>query len=140
MELTFVEDDDEAGAEHIINGRKGHDGRRSETRGRNYESFVAATEHKRHTHHHQLPRSTLPSSSHLRKSFVESKRQLELTKKQRSELDSRIVKLERERMKSAWAEVERMASAELEEVCKAKELLLQLKSDIDSEDYDAYTC
>lgn len=43
-------------------------------------------------------------------------------------------------MESAWAEVERMASAELEEVCKAKELLLQLKSDIDSEDYDAYTC
>lgn len=34
-------------------------------------------------------------------------------------------------MKSAWAGVVRMAIVEVEEVCKAKELLLQLKSDID---------
>lgn len=34
-------------------------------------------------------------------------------------------------MKNAWDEVVRMASVEVEEACKAKELLLQLKSDID---------
>lgn len=140
LEFTFVEDDDEAGEEHITNGRQGRDDLRSGTQGRSYESFVAVTEHKRHAYHRQLPRSTPPSSSHLRKSLVESKRQLELTRKQRNELDSRIIKLEREGMKNAWTELVRMANAELEEVCKAKELLLQLKSDIDSEDYDAYTC
>lgn len=140
LEFTFVEDDDEAGEEHITNGKQGRDDLRSETQGRSYESFVAVTEHKRHAYHHQLPRSTPPSSSILRKSLVESKRQLELTRKQRNELDSRIVKLEREGMKNAWTELVRMANAELEEVCKAKELLLQLKSDFDSEDYDAYTC
>lgn len=140
LEFTFVEDDDEAGEEHITNGKQGRDDLRSETQGRSYESFVAVTEHKRHAYHHQLPRSTPPSSSILRKSLVESKRQLELTRKQRNELDSRIVKLEREGMKNAWTELVRMANAELEEVCKAKELLLQLKSDLDSEDYDAYTC
>lgn len=140
LEFTFVEDDDEAGEEHIISGKQGRDDLSSGTQGRSYESFVAVTERKRHAYHRQLPRSTPPSSSHLRKSLVESKRQLELTRKQRNELDSRIVKLEREGMKNAWTELVRMANAELEEVCKAKELLLQLKSDLDSEDCDAYTC
>ncbi|KAE8539903.1 hypothetical protein D1P53_003841 [Cryptococcus gattii VGV] len=135
LELTFVDDDD-AGEEHFTTGKKEQGSHRSDTR--NYQTAVTA-EHKS-VCHYQLPRCTPPSSSHLRKSLVESKRQLDIIRMQRNVLDSRIQKLEREAMKSAWTEVVRMASVEVEEVCKAKELLLQLKSDIDSEDYDPYTC
>lgn len=135
LELTFVDDDD-AGEEHFTTGKKEQGSHCWETQ--NYQTAVAA-EHK-NIRYHQLPRYTPPSSSNLRKSLVESKRQLELTRKQRNVLDSRVQELEKQGMKNAWPEVVRMAMVELEEVCKAKELLLQLKSDIDSEDYDPYTC
>lgn len=135
LELTFVDDDD-AGEEHFTTGKKEQGSHRSDTQ--NYQTAVTA-EHK-NVRHYQLPRYTPPSSSHLRKSRVESKAQLDIIRKQRNVLDPRIQELEREGVKSAWAEVVRMASAEFKEVCKAKELLLQLKSDIDSEDYDPYTC
>lgn len=68
LELTFVDDDD-AGEEHFTSAKKEQDSRRSDTQ--NYQTAVAA-EHK-NVRHHQLPRYTPPSSSHLRKSLVESR-------------------------------------------------------------------